>query len=1422
MFMALSFAGLALMIALLAFARVVPTTRAAAFTAGNIVVYRVGTGAAALSANATAVFLDEYTPAGALVQSIALPTADGGGNQMLTASGTATSEGLLTRSVDGQYLILTGYDAATGTASITGSASSTINRIIGRVDATGTINTSTALTDASTGSNPRSATSTNGTDFWITGGAGGPRYTTLGATTSTQISTTTTNLRQINVFDGQLYVSSASGATRVATIGSGTPTTTGQTITNLPGIDSTNVTGPYGFFFADLTPGGGSDTLYIADEGANLIKKFSLFGGTWTANGTIASSAVRGITGVVSGTTVTLYVTSNGTTISTLTDTSGYNNTINGTLTGIATNATNTAIRGIAIAPGNAAPSSPTPTPTPALSINNVTLDEGNAGTTSFNFTVSLSVPAQAGGVSFTVNTADGTTNPANSGSDYVAISNGAGSIPQGSSSTQVTVQVNGDTTPEQNETFFVNISNVTGAGVTDGQGLGTIQNDDITITPIHDIQGNGQTSPYVGQSVTTTGIVTGRKTNGYFIQDPIADADPNTSEAMFVFTSSAPSASITVGDSVRVTATVAEFIPASSDEPVSASEPKTATELTSPSTTILSSGNPLPAAVTEAIFSGATGSRSNQLEKYEYMRVSVSSLTVTQPTNNNFGEFWGVTTGTPRPFREPGIEAGDPIPNADGGPFAGSQPPNVPIFDSNLERIMVDSDDATNNSNTRRAAIFVTTGAVITGIVGPLDYAFDNYRIVLDFSAVTNVTPGLTAAVPVPTPTASEFTISHANLENFSSGNATKLNKASLAIRNVLHTPDVVGLIEVDTTASATALANKINADVGNPSAVNYVVYFNDTGATQDIGYLVNTARVSVPVPPTVYHAATTFTYCGVTDNLHDRPAYVLNVDFPQVGGGTIPVTIILNHTKSLIGVDSQLPYGSCGTGIEGARNREKRRLQAEDIADLIESHISENLVVLGDMNAFDFSDGLQDMVGTLKGTPAAADQVVESSTDRWSYTLTNLINTLPADQRYSFAFEGNAQALDHVLVNSAMLSRMTRFAYGRYNGDFSNDFATNANTPERVADHDAPVAYFSGAPTQPDLGVSMTASRNPIPVEWNEDYTITVTNTGAPATGVQLTDTLPMIVTLTAMTTSQGTCSFDPLLRQVVCDLGTVTAGSPVTVHIIVKPRSEGTLDNTVDVTSNEFDPNSSNNSASVNGIPALKYADLAVSMVESADPIFASQNETYTLTVTNIGTPFNATGSVLTDTLPASMTFVSATTSQGSLVTPPVGSTGTVTANLGTIAPGATATVTITAKATAAGTVTNTASATMNEAEYDSSNNSASQTTTVKSAALQKVLLAKQVLIGGCENTTGNVYLTGPAGPGGLTINLSTTSLAGVTVPASVFIPEGQTVSPNFSVTTSPVVTKQVGTVNATLGVTTVSRGLTINKGTGVCPP
>ena len=129
----------------------------------------------------------------------------------------------------------------------------------------------------------------------------------------------------------------------------------------------------------------------------------------------------------------------------------------------------------------------------PILSINDITQLEGNSGTSTFQFAVSSSLPAPSGGISFTVNTADGTTNPANSSSDYAAITNRPGGIPAGSSSTTVDVIVNGDTLVEANETFFVNLSNPTnGAVITDGQGLGTINNDDTPLLVISQVYGGG------------------------------------------------------------------------------------------------------------------------------------------------------------------------------------------------------------------------------------------------------------------------------------------------------------------------------------------------------------------------------------------------------------------------------------------------------------------------------------------------------------------------------------------------------------------------------------------------------------------------------------------------------------------------------------------------------------------------------------------------------------------------------------------------------------------------------------------------------------------------------------------------------------------------------------------------------------------
>ena len=170
---------------------------------------------------------------------------------------------------------------------------------------------------------------------------------------------------------------------------------------------------------------------------------------------------------------------------------------------GAGNNANNTAyINSLRVAatptptPSPTASPTPTPVPTPAILINDVSQAEGNSSTTPFTFTVSLSLPADAGGVSFDVDTADNTATTLNN--DYVPFHAVGMTIPAGSSSKSFTVQVNGDTTSEANETFFINISNVSGGGIIDGQSLVTILNDDGVGSPavvISQVYGGGGNS---------------------------------------------------------------------------------------------------------------------------------------------------------------------------------------------------------------------------------------------------------------------------------------------------------------------------------------------------------------------------------------------------------------------------------------------------------------------------------------------------------------------------------------------------------------------------------------------------------------------------------------------------------------------------------------------------------------------------------------------------------------------------------------------------------------------------------------------------------------------------------------------------------------------------------------------------------------
>jgi len=330
---------------------------ASSLLADSLLVYRVGTGTGSLLNTGNSAFLDEYSRTGTLVQSI---------NLGIVASGTASSEGLISRSGDGRYIVATGY-ASTGGSSISSSTSASNARVIARIDSAGNVDSTTRLTNYASGNNPRSAWSADGSSFYAVGGTGGIVYATLGATSGTAVTPTGTgllsNMRQINVFNNQLYASSSSGAFRLATTGGAPSSTTGQTLTNLSGW-STSVGSPYAFFLADLSSSvDGLDTAYVADDNtgsAGGLLKYSLVSGTWTLTGQIGTGtdAYRGLAAeqLVDG-SINLFATRKGGSSATgggelvsITDAAGYNASFSTTTpTLLATAAANTAFRGVSL-----------------------------------------------------------------------------------------------------------------------------------------------------------------------------------------------------------------------------------------------------------------------------------------------------------------------------------------------------------------------------------------------------------------------------------------------------------------------------------------------------------------------------------------------------------------------------------------------------------------------------------------------------------------------------------------------------------------------------------------------------------------------------------------------------------------------------------------------------------------------------------------------------------------------------------------------------------------------------------------------------------------------------------------------------------------------------------------------------------------
>ena len=332
--------------------------QAQSFAPGTLVVSQVGTtgSTTALTSAATQVYLDSFTTAAAQASPLSSVPVTG-----LTNSGTATSEGALTLSSNGQYLLLAGYNAPVGTAAVASSASPAVYRGTAEVNAAGTVSTSFFTDGTFSGNNIRSTASVNGTTLYSAGPVG-LFSTAFGSGTGTAAETGTANIRVTNIANNNLYFSTASTASATnqgpgiyddGKVGTQTSGTTATAVL-AAGAASTNA---YDFLFTN------PNTLFVADATAGLLEYTSATG----ADGTFTLASTLGTPGLTS-------IASNGTDIFGITSASSANslldfNIASSTFATLATAGANTAFRGVDLAPTAAPVTAPVPEASTTVSL---------------------------------------------------------------------------------------------------------------------------------------------------------------------------------------------------------------------------------------------------------------------------------------------------------------------------------------------------------------------------------------------------------------------------------------------------------------------------------------------------------------------------------------------------------------------------------------------------------------------------------------------------------------------------------------------------------------------------------------------------------------------------------------------------------------------------------------------------------------------------------------------------------------------------------------------------------------------------------------------------------------------------------------------------------------------------------------------
>jgi predicted extracellular nuclease len=578
------------------------------------------------------------------------------------------------------------------------------------------------------------------------------------------------------------------------------------------------------------------------------------------------------------------------------------------------------------------------------------------------------------------------------------------------------------------------------------------------TPAAINEIQGASHLSPLAGQFVQTTGIVTALRFsggNGFYLQSTSVDADPETSEAIFVFTSSAPT--VSVGDSVQLVATVSEFRPGGSG-----STNLTTTQLSSPVISVLSSGNALPAAAVigtggrvppgTVIDDDATGSVETSgsfeattdgidfYESFEAMRVQVNNAVAVGPTSG-FGEIPVV---------------------ADNGANAGARTNRggviISASDFNPERIHLD--------DTIAAVPLVNVGdGFSTPVVGVLDYSFGNFKLNVT-SALTRVAGSLAQEVTV-LPRDQEIAVATYNVENLDPSDTTFARHASYIVDH-LRSPDLIAIEEIqdndgatnsgvtDATTTWNALIAAIVAEGGPTYQFRQINPVDDQdggepGGNIRVGFLFRTDRELefIDRPGGTSTSNTTVVDHPSGPRLSASPGRIqpANAAFnasrkPLVGEFRMQgkkVFVIANHFNSK-GGDHPL-FGRFQPPVRSTEVQRHQQAQIVNdfVDDLLEADANANVIVLGDINDFEFSETVEILEGGV---------------------LTSLMDTLPEPERYSYDFEGNSQVLDQILVGDNLLDGFpVEYDVVHVNSEFA----------DQASDHDPQVARidFRGRPT-------------------------------------------------------------------------------------------------------------------------------------------------------------------------------------------------------------------------------------------------------------------------------------------------------------------------------------------------------------------